>query len=82
MAPGTPISGLLAVTGRIAESSQKNNKVSSILFGDTMVPKIEQDCILLLGYSMLYKNIILLGSYTKKHYSGEVRSLGVRNAVS
>ena len=27
----------------------------SILFGDTMVPNIESDSILLLGYSILYK---------------------------
>ena len=29
--------------------------MSSILFGDTMVPIIEEDSILLLGYSMLYE---------------------------
>ena len=29
--------------------------MSSILFGDTMVPNIEYDGILLLGYSLLYK---------------------------
>ena len=29
--------------------------MSSILFGDTMVPNIEQDYILLLGYSISYK---------------------------
>ena len=34
---------------------------SCILFGDTMVPNIEWDYILLLGDSILYKDIILLG---------------------
>ena len=29
--------------------------MNSILFGDTMVPNIEYDSILLLGYSILYK---------------------------
>ena len=29
--------------------------MSSILFGDTMVPNIEKDSILLLGYTILYK---------------------------
>ena len=29
--------------------------MSSIFLGDTMVPNIEQDDILLLGYSVLYK---------------------------
>ena len=29
--------------------------MSSISFGDTMVPKIEWDYILLFGYSILYK---------------------------
>ena len=38
----------------------------SILFGDTVVPSIELDCTLLLGYSILCKDIILLGSTTKK----------------
>ena len=31
----------------------------SILVGDTMVPKIEEDHILLLGYSILYKEYYL-----------------------
>ena len=31
------------------------SQLSSILFGGTMVPNIEQDYILLLGYSILYK---------------------------
>ena len=30
--------------------------LSSILFADTMVPNIEEDYILLLGYSILYKD--------------------------
>ena len=30
-------------------------QMSSILFGDTMVPKKEEDYILLLGYSTLHK---------------------------
>ena len=45
----------------------------SILFGGIMVPNIEEDYILLLGYSILYKGhngITLLGSTTKKRYSG------------
>ena len=28
---------------------------SSLLFGDTMVPNLEEDSIVLLGYSILYK---------------------------
>ena len=32
---------------------------SSILFGDTMVPNIDEDDILLLGYSILYKKYYL-----------------------
>ena len=50
--------------------------MSSILFGDSMVPTIEYDSILLLGYSSLSKgirDIILLGSTTKKHYSDGCR---------
>ena len=35
--------------------AQMGSHVSSILFGDTMVPNIEQDSVLLLGYSILYK---------------------------
>ena len=31
----------------------------SILFGDIMVPNIEQDYVLLLGYSILYKELCL-----------------------
>ena len=38
---------------RMVRSS--NLHLSSILFGDTMVPNIQQDYILLLGYSFLYK---------------------------
>ena len=37
-----------------------------MLFGDTMVSIIEQDSILPLGYSSYMRNIILLGSTTKK----------------
>ena len=33
--------------------------LGSILFGDTMVPIIEYDSILLLGYSILYKEYYL-----------------------
>ena len=38
----------------------------SILFGDTMVPNIEYDYILLFGIVLYIRNIILLGSTTKK----------------
>ena len=34
-------------------------QLSSTLFGDTTVPNIEQDYILLLGYSILYKEYYL-----------------------
>ena len=43
--------------------------MSSILFGDTRVPNIEYDYILLWGIVFCIRNIILLGSTTKKHYS-------------
>ena len=39
---------------------------SSILFGDTMVLIIESDSILLLGYSILYKEYNLTASTTKR----------------
>ena len=52
--------------------------VSSILFGDTMVPNIEQDYILLLGYSILYKEYNLTGfNHQKKHYSCVVSGLAL-----
>ena len=41
--------------------------LSSILFGCIMVPNIESDYILLLGYSIYIRNIILLGLTTKKN---------------
>ena len=50
--------------------------VSRILFGDTTVPNKEQDYILLLGYSILYKNIILQGSTTKNNTT-HVGSVGI-----
>ena len=37
-----------------------------------MVPNIESDCILLLGIVFYIRNIILLGSTTKKNYSSVV----------
>ena len=40
--------------------------MSSILFGDTRVPNIELYSILLLGIIFYIRNIILLGSTTKK----------------
>ena len=44
--------------------------MSSILFGDTMVPNIEEDYILLLGYSILYKKYYLTRfNHQKKHFS-------------
>ena len=36
-----------------------SSQVSSILFGDTMVPSIEKDSILPVGYSILYKEYYL-----------------------
>ena len=48
--------------------------MNSILFGDTMVPIIEQDYNLFLGIVFYIRNIILLGSTTKKHYSYELES--------
>ena len=42
-------------------------QLSSILFGDTMVPNIDLDYILLLGYSFYIRDIILPGSTTKKN---------------
>ena len=43
------------------------NQMSSVLFGDTMVPNIEKDSILLLGYSILYKGYNLTGSNHQKN---------------
>ena len=40
--------------------------MNSILFGDTMVPIIEYEYILLLGIVFYRRNIILLGLTTKK----------------
>ena len=40
--------------------------MSCILFRDAMVHIIEEDSILLLGYSILYQEYNLLGSTTKK----------------
>ena len=42
------------------------NQMSSVLFGDTMVPNIEKDSILLLGYSILYKGYNLTRSNHQK----------------
>ena len=39
----------------MVQHPKSNSQVSSVLFGDTMVPNIEQDYILHLGYSVLYK---------------------------
>ena len=44
--------------------------------GDTMVPIIEYDSILLLGYSILYKEDNLNGFNTKKRYSSKPRWIG------
>ena len=41
--------------------------MSSNLFGDTMVPIIEYDYILLLGYSILYNEYYLTGFNHKKN---------------
>ena len=41
-------------------------QMSSILFGDIMVPNIEQDYILRWGIVFSIRKIILLGSTTKK----------------
>ena len=41
--------------------------MSSILFGDTVVPNIEEDYILPLGYSILYKEYNLTGLNHQKN---------------
>ena len=41
--------------------------MSSILFGDIMVPNIEYDYLLLLGYSMIYKEDNLTGLNHQKN---------------
>ena len=46
--------------------------MGSIVFGDTLVPIIEYDSILLLGIVFYIGNIILLGFTTKKHWPGVV----------
>ena len=54
--------------------------MSSILFGDTMAPIIEQDSILLWGYSILYKEYNLTRfNHQKRHYSYE---RGITNLAS
>ena len=42
-------------------------RLSSIQFGDTMVPNIEEDSVLLLGYSILYKAYNLTGFNHQKN---------------
>ena len=47
--------------------------MSSILFGDTLVPNTEKDYILLLEYRILYKEHYLTRfTHQKKHYSYEL----------
>ena len=48
----------------------RDGQVSSILFGDTMVPSIEQEYILLLGIVSYWVQP------PKKRYSGSVARLG------
>ena len=43
--------------------------VSSVFVGDTLVPDMEQDHILLLGRRSYESHIIFLGSTTPKSYS-------------
>ena len=55
---------LQAQDDEMRQQSAQLAQMRSILFGDTMVPNIEYVYILLLGYSILYKEIILLGLIT------------------
>ena len=55
-------------------------ELSNVLFGDTIVPYIEEDHILLLGYVIIYiyiRNMILLGSTMKKRNSVECKGPAV-----
>ena len=63
--PGTSKEGF-AVT----DITSNRGQLFRILFGDSMVPYI--DSILLLGYSILYKEYYLTRfNHQKKHYSTE-----------
>ena len=48
--------------------------MGTILFGCIMVPNIEQGLILLLGYSILYKEYNLTGFIQKKVYSSRLEN--------
>ena len=50
---------------------EHHEHVSNIFLGDTMVPNIEYDYILLFGTAFYTRIRILLGSTTKKYYSCE-----------
>ena len=61
-------SGSCLNVGGVGRQSAKT-LVRSILFGDTMVPNIEYDYVLLLGYGMLYREEYLTGfNHQKNRY--------------
>ena len=55
------------------DADLQSKHLSSILFGDIKVPNMEQDFILLLGYSILYQEYYL----TRFNHQREHDSLGV-----
>ena len=60
---------------RVEGLGSSGRHMSSILFGDTMVPNMEYDYILLLVYSILYKEYNLTRFiHQKKRYSHVVNA--------
>ena len=70
---GVPIIRFIVLLGATLASSVLTSyhvgqpHLSSVLFGDTMVPNIESDYILLLGYSVSYKEYNLTGFNHQKN---------------
>ena len=52
---------------KVMSSGYEGPQMSSMLFGDIMVPNIEEDSILLLRYSILYKEYNLTGFNHQKN---------------
>ena len=61
----SPVEGILGRVSSTAVTTYEVFHMSSILFGGTMVPIIEQDYILLFGYSILNKEYHLTGFITE-----------------
>ena len=61
----SPVEGILGRVSSTVVTTYKVFQMSNILFGGTMVPIIEQDYILLFGYSILNKEYNLTGFITE-----------------